>query len=331
MPLKLPKSSSRKAADTDSTMFSRDLSLLVSKANQRDSLIIRLLAATGINPSELAALRKEDFSAKKKQIILRSEDTKHGQRRVLRISKALCEDLVSYCMKASKSLYLFSTRQSPQLTVRRIEQVFKSASKDAKLKVPITPRDLRRVYILQAAKSTSSDKNLKKLTGLKSINKKDVLSLKEETKLTKAAKKASVRDSALLSLILELPLSASALTQLKKKDIAKTSLLVGTRSLAISSALSLQLSQLVASKNPDEFIFSTRQSPSLTVRRVEQLIASYGKKVGIPKLTSLKIKASVVERLARELGAKKAQEIAGYKTDLLYTHGIPKEYGGEAT
>lgn len=312
MSLKQQKSSSRRTA-THSQDFSRAIALLTEQANKRDSLIIKLIATTGITPSELVTLQVRDL--RKQTLRIREENSKNAQTRVVALTPQVWRQLALHIATRKANDYVFSTRQSPQLTTRRVEQVFKDASKRAGIEV--TPRDLRTSYLEQATKSARTDQELQELTGLKSITKKSTLSSKQTEKLKSSL--LTSREQALVNLLLETAITTKEASELHTQDIKGQEIIVSGRQVPISSSLSSQL--LALAQQPDSHIFCTRQSPKLSQRRVEQIIVRAGTKVGLSISTRM-LRATAIARIAEEFGVDEAQRRAGLSTPLTYKYGI---------
>ncbi|MBD3209365.1 tyrosine-type recombinase/integrase, partial [Candidatus Woesearchaeota archaeon] len=208
---KTPKNSSRDAAVRTRTDFSRDLSLLLQYANTRERLLLRLLAETGITLKELVNLKKTS---------LRGRELAVAQR-TISLSTPLATKLAAYT-RTQPHDYLFSSRQTAQLTTRRVEQLIAAAAKEASVK--ITARDLRNAYLLAATQQARDTEELKELTGLKSITKERVLTKHELTRLNKVLKKTTKRDKALVKTILETGLSLQETLALTRKDLTTLAL-----------------------------------------------------------------------------------------------------------
>lgn len=312
MSLKQQKSSSRRTA-AHLPDFSRAIALLTEQANKRDALIIKLIATTGITPSELVNLQVRDL--RKQTLRIREENSKNSQRRDIALTAQVWRQLALHVATRKATDYVFSTRQSPQLTTRRVEQVFKDASQRAG--VQVTPRDLRQAYLQQAAQTARSDDELKELTGLKSITRKTTLSSTQTKKLLES--KLTRREHALVNLLLETAITTKEASRLHTRELKEQEIIVSGRHIPISSSLSSQLSTLA--EQPDSHIFCTRQSPKLSPRRVEQIIAQAGTKAGLSISTRL-LRATAIARIAEEFGVDEAQRRAGISTPLTYKYGI---------
>ena len=275
---KTQKTGSRRAARQQTTDFSRDLSLLITHANDRESLLARLLAETGITPAELVSLRKTDLDTRTRQLRLRPENTKNGQARTITLSTQLTRNLAAQA-RTHPHEHLFATRQSTQLSTRRVEQLIAAACERAGIP-RITARDLRNNYLQAAAKNAKDNQELKELTGLKTITKDRALEQQEQARLEKALKKAPAREQALIGTLLETDMSLTQALGLRGEDIS---------GLRISPRLSTTLRKLSREHHGD--IFATRQSERLSTRRAEQLISAIGAKAKL-RLSSKRLQAT---------------------------------------
>lgn len=85
---------------------------------------------------------------------------------------------------------------------------------------------------------------------------------------------------------------------------------------------------LAASKQPEEYLFSSRQSPKITTRRAEQLIKKAGEKAGIKQLKPETLRATAIITKAKK-NTEQAKQDAGIK-NIKYSYAIIKARGGDA-
>ncbi len=258
MSTKHEKTSSRSSTAHLSADFSLAIARLLDVSKHRDQVIIRLLYETGMTPQELVSLKKTDLQPEQRTIILRAETTKHKVSRPILITASLVKTILSYARTQTRSEYLFATRQSAQLTTRRIEQLFSTASREAKLQQEITPRDCREAYFQLANKKAITEEELRQLTGLKSIHKRRTLNEKELARLYKTLQKAPTRTQDIVRELLE--------TGIKLGDYVQT----------ISS--------------------DTHKVSQLTARRIEQIVSQIGRDAKIDRLTPEVLRATARER-----------------------------------
>lgn len=322
-------SGAKKSIYVDGSRFSRLVSKLLSVSDSRTSLLIRLLHETGMSCQDVTILKKEDLFLKEPKISIRREFGSYGKARVSLISKSLHRALLQHVSEKKPASFVFSSRQSASLSVRRVEQLLRKVSVMAQLKTPIKAKDFRNAYFSRATKIAKTSSTISSLTGLRSIGKKDILYKEHQKALFFALEKASLRDKVLVHLLLDAPLYASNLADLKVGKVQRGGIYVNDTFISLSSKVSLLLSEFVANKGVDEFIFSSRQSASLSVRRIEQILQSYAKKAGVAKLSSFTLRATAIDRIAQEEGSNAALSYFAFKGSLFYGHGIGLDEWGE--
>ncbi|MFP4523859.1 MAG: tyrosine-type recombinase/integrase [Candidatus Woesearchaeota archaeon] len=281
MGLETRKSGRRRPEQRQQADFSRDITLLTTHADQRTRLIARLLWQAGLTPRELVNLQRRDLDTHAQTLTIRPETTKHGTGRTAKLSTRLARELATHTQHKRSREHLFTTRQSPQITTRRIEQLIKKAAEEAG--VDLTPRDLRNAYLQAAAKTANDDEELKRLTGLKSARKQAILSQEEQERLEKTLHKTSLRDKALANTILETGATLNDTLNLTGRDIKGRQLTLNQERITPSTRLARDLARLAT--RPDDHLFRTRQSTQLTPRRAEQIIDGIGRRAGIRRLT----------------------------------------------
>ena len=281
MGLEDQKSGRRRPEQRQQADFSRDITLLYNQADHRTRLIIRLLWQAGLTPRELVSLQRRDLDTHARLLTIRPETTKHGTGREVKLSPSLTHALHTHTARKQPRDHVFSTRQSPQLTTRRVEQLVKHASKKASL--DYTPRDLRNAYLRTAATAAKDDRHLKQLTGLKTITKRAVLDKDQRDTLEHALESRPARTRGLIRLLLETGADLNDILNLRKHDLEGRQLTLDQDTITISPRLARDLERLAA--QTDTHLFRTRQSTQLTARRAEQLIGDTGKRAGIRGLT----------------------------------------------
>lgn len=249
--------SSRSSTAHLSTDFSLAIARLLEHVNARDQLVIRLVYETGITPRELVELKKTDIDFANKTLVLREETTKHHVSRHISCTLSLLKQLSNYA-QTNNSEYLFSTRQSTQLSTRRVEQIFKDASKEARLAQTLTPQDCRTHYIYLAKKQAQNEEELRTLTGLKSIQKRRTLTEHEFARLERTLKKAPQR------------------TQDIVQELLSTGAKLGDYVNTISTG--------------------THKVSQLTARRIEQIVSHIGIEAKIDRLTPEVLRATALEK-----------------------------------
>jgi integrase len=221
MPVERQRTASRKAADQSVHPFSREIPLLLAACAPRDALVVRLLFETGLTPGELVAIQPSDLDSRARTLTLRPETTKNGIARTLLLSAGLWAALATHARTKAPGHHLFSTRQSPRLSTRRVEQILADACANAGL-APLTPRELRTAYLTSASRATTDTATLRKTTGLRSLTKRRALSLEERNRLDRVILTLPPSEQALLSLFLSNGMSVSRVTQLRAETTQLT-------------------------------------------------------------------------------------------------------------
>ena len=113
--------------------------------DDRDQLILDVLYETGCTVNELVHIQIFDVDFTNGVINVRSENTKSHRSRKCFVSKKL----VSTIKKLGKVTYILATRQSSQITTKRVRQLIQYYSKKAKLG-KINPQVIRYTHIAHA-------------------------------------------------------------------------------------------------------------------------------------------------------------------------------------
>lgn len=130
--------------------------ILDSVRSLRDWLLIRVQYETGCTVSELIHIKRED---------IRAGRIKTGDR-TARVSTDLTRRCKEY-LGTHGSDYLFPSRQSPHLTVKRIQQITKKLLKDCNIRVDKkTPHLFRYTHIIHAHEQGISMPAIMQQTGL---------------------------------------------------------------------------------------------------------------------------------------------------------------------
>ena len=116
--------------------------------NSRDQLLLNLLYETGCTVNELINIKVKDIHFGKKIIKFPSESTKSNKSKISFISKTLTEKIKKFTEKQISS-YLFVTRQSSQITTKRVRQLIQFYSQKAGLG-KINPQVIRYTHIAHA-------------------------------------------------------------------------------------------------------------------------------------------------------------------------------------
>jgi integrase len=181
--------------------------------NLRDKLFFSLIFELGLTSFELVNLRKKDFDFGNNLVIVGNNDDLVDQNllntsnriRKLKLSKNLLNLLKNYLIENlnNNSNYLFSTRQSPQISVRRLEQIVKSYHFNIGDKsFSFTPQEIRNIFLEKLIKTEPNSEIVKEKSGLKILPKKKVI---EDRCFENVIKKlTSLKDSPKEELVLKL-------------------------------------------------------------------------------------------------------------------------------
>jgi site-specific recombinase XerD len=138
--------------------------------NSRDKLIFELLVNTGINLNELINIRVNDFDFKKNSLKIYSDPSRAKLERNVFFSEKLKIIIKKYIKENNlkKDSFLLSTRQSIQISERRVQQILNYYSINKK--IIINPRTLRQSYIINSfLKKTPVEKIMQNI-GIKNLN-----------------------------------------------------------------------------------------------------------------------------------------------------------------
>jgi len=119
--------------------------------------IFWLIFETGIKVGELVNIKTKDIDFENNVLFIDNEKAP----RAVNISEEL-KSLLKEIANQNKE-YLFYSRQSPKLSPRRVQQIFKIYSKESS---EVKPQELRDIAIARLAKEYSIDE-IKELSGLK--------------------------------------------------------------------------------------------------------------------------------------------------------------------
>jgi len=123
-------------------MASKDMSpeefqrLLDATDNQRDKLIFRILAGTGLRSRELTTLRRRNIDLEKQIIVLENYNTKSHESRKVVIPQSLVPDLAAWIDDLDPDRYVFPGTQVRSgklqpITTARLRQIFYKAAATA--------------------------------------------------------------------------------------------------------------------------------------------------------------------------------------------------------
>ncbi|MFP4112348.1 MAG: tyrosine-type recombinase/integrase [Candidatus Woesearchaeota archaeon] len=266
--------------------------LISSVSDQRDFLILELLWKLGLNANELVNLKISDISFSEKTLEIRAENTKNKQARTLILDEKLLHELRSYVEKNNVSGFLFSTRQSPRFSVRRLEQIVGNyfLSGNARL----TPRLLRKIFIEKSLSDGKDKEEIARKAGIKDIAKKNYLTEDEYKKLISNIYEK--KHILLTEILWRTGITVNELVNLKKSDFSFSQNILIIRPEITKSGLPRaiilpeKLSQDIKSYTKDfplrSFIFSSQKSQQISPLRVRQILSYYSEKSGLETIAT---------------------------------------------
>lgn len=278
-------------------------SLVRTIKDTRIKLIFSILIETSCKVSELSNIKIIHISKKYIKI----------NNRIVPISTALHSNLNSYINKQDKKQdYLFSTRQSPKISTKRIRQLIQSTTKII-LKQKISPEDIRKISIKDKIKKLDINK-VKKEVGLKRLDKRKYLTSKEISHLRDVIKNRikNDRDNIIFELLL-IGKKSKEIINLKVDDIID---------LNINSDVIDKINKHIIKNKLSwgEYIFHTRQNTHLTKERIFQLIKQ------ISKLSNIEVNPRILNNTAIALAInsknpKSRLSALNLKTKSFHLHG----------
>jgi integrase len=281
--------------------FSKDIVL------SRNQLIITLLQETGITPNELVHLRAEDVDVRSSSLIIRPEFTKNKIQRTVPLSLVLARTL----KQRTTTGYLFATPQG-NLCTRMVRKIVASHAQTTGNNV--TARDLRKNYIRTAAQTTPVA-TIKEQAGLQRLDDKKILREEEFQKIRAYA--TTLQEKLFLDIFYETGCTLKELTTIRVKDIEFTtaSLTLRERRMPLSRQLQHELRAYLSQEErlPDAFLFSTRQSATISEKRVYQIIRRLSDQAGILGHSRMIRNGFVSRALARTRSIPQVAEETGIK------------------
>ena len=261
----------------------------------RDKLILELLLETGITANELVNIKLKDIDFSQNILLVRAENTKAKHTRTLALSSQLIKKIKLFSNDHLSNEYLFKTRQSSSISVRRLEQIlsqYRLSSRDK-----LTPRAIRKSYIENFLREGKSLSEIKEKCGIKSLCSKKIIKIKDYEKL-----KSVIKDSKhklILDLFWQSALSLNEFINLRKSDfsfsqniliirpeITKSKL---PRAVKISSKLSDEIQNHTRTLKALDYVFSSQKSSQISALRVRQILAHYSELASLDVVVSPQI------------------------------------------
>lgn len=283
---------------------------------EREKLIKAIFSELGLTVSELVSLKLEQIDLKKKTISLRN--------RILSIPAQLIHEIKSYIDEFRPEKFLFFTRQSSQITPRRVQQIL--------LLQKATPSQLRKQAISKKLEQGIPVDKVKEFAGLKLLDKKEFLTEDEFRAFYSSI--SSKRDRLIVSLLYETGMTLTQLSHLTVSSISKdfVELIPDTRFSSsqervcrISTSLSKSIQQYISQDliSRSSYLFQTRQSTRISERRIQQLLKYYSNLSGSRiTVSSTVLRNSYINHRIRASGITSARDDLGFKELRIYNFGI---------
>ena len=313
-------------AITDQIFLLRRIAKRIS--NERDQIIFRLFLETGCSTQELISIKPEDFEFTTSSIRL----GQGKKQRLVKLPPDLSLQLNSFISKEKE--YIFSSRESKQITVKRVSQIIKAHSLKL-LKIKITPSYLRKTHIQFSFIRTKSADKTKEQAGIRNLTEKAYL-LEEQIRDIRG-QIGNSQHLIIFDLLYETGCILKEITSLKIHDFEFTtnSLVIEARNTKnnrkrisrISPELSLRIKEFVneSKLSGEDFLFSTRQSSQVSDKRIFQLIKDYAKKAGISGVSPQIVRnSSIINSMQSGKALSEIQEQTGVMHLNAYHFGLAK-------
>jgi integrase/recombinase XerD len=132
----------------------------------RDDLIINLLYHLGCTVNELVNIKVDDLDFKHNRIRIRSESSRNKEAREVYLSHTLLSKIKEFLATGDNPEYLIFTRQSPQMTTKRVRQLVEEYCNSVGIK-DASPQILRYTHIVHAYLKNIPIDAIQKQVGLK--------------------------------------------------------------------------------------------------------------------------------------------------------------------
>ena len=136
-------------------------------SDERGKLLLLVLYETGCTVKELVSIRKQDLGDS--TIAISEECARNHEQRTVHVSQGLLARLRSYAADLAaehETEYVFSTRQSPVMTTKRVRQLVQSYCRKAGLGKE-NPQVLRYTHIVHAYQKNIPFELIQRQVGLK--------------------------------------------------------------------------------------------------------------------------------------------------------------------
>ncbi|MDX2469633.1 MAG: site-specific integrase, partial [SAR324 cluster bacterium] len=136
----------------------------ITKLNQRDGLIAKLILQGGKRKGEVLSLQIEAIDFKKRQIRFRQSKTKGAiKETIIHIPVELNNELKSYC--EGRSGQCFITRNGKPVLAFQLDRNFLKAGEIIGVSFPVTPHVLRVTLVTRLKEMGVQDSDIMKITG----------------------------------------------------------------------------------------------------------------------------------------------------------------------
>ncbi len=146
--------------------------MLNSSTNQKEKLIVELLAYTGVRVSELCAIRINDIDLTNRSLRIRGG--KGDKDRLVIFSDRIIPDLRLYTLETRernpKNEFLFPTTKSKRISPVTVERIVRNLAKRAGISKKVTPHVLRHTFATSLLRNGADIRIIQVLLGHSSIS-----------------------------------------------------------------------------------------------------------------------------------------------------------------
>jgi len=146
--------------------------MLDSCRNNKEKLIVELLAYTGVRVSELCSIRVSDIDLENKSLKIRGG--KGDKDRLVIFSDKIVPDLKKYIMeikeRKGKAEFLFPTAKSKKISPVTVERIIRNLARRAGINKKVTPHVLRHTFATSLLRNGADIRIIQVLLGHASIS-----------------------------------------------------------------------------------------------------------------------------------------------------------------
>lgn len=146
--------------------------LIEAAPNQRDRVLVQILAFTGLRRAEACGLRLPDLDLDRRRLLVRNG--KGGKQRIVFLSREASSTLEAYCSQLDGE-FIFPGRNGRQMSLRNINHILKKIGTLASVENPnprheaVTPHLLRHSFARNWKRAGGSMESLQKILGHTSL------------------------------------------------------------------------------------------------------------------------------------------------------------------